>query len=220
MARVKPCRLRIASTVAGPCNKCRTRESPPCAYGAGFKQEKGTSREAHVAVRLAALGRLPQRVEMGKRGNRRPESDAIVAKATDLCKQRNAYQRVLVGIDLGHGVHDAAGPARFPLVLPDASSSGAPVVAVERSRGSNLPRRSTRSRSGRSSRKRCTMLLIFSLLLCSSDGTTHVLHQDPLGSVHGGSRRHGCQGTERLLSKAASSLASQVRFAFGKDLVA
>ena len=55
-----------------------------------FKQEKGTSREAHVAVGLAGLGRLLQRVEVGKRGNRRPEGDAIVAKATDLCRQRNA----------------------------------------------------------------------------------------------------------------------------------
>ena len=55
-----------------------------------------------------------------------------------------------------------AGPARLPLVLPDASSIGAPVVAVERSRGSSLPRRSTKSRSGRSSRNRCTMLLISS----------------------------------------------------------
>ena len=72
-----------------------------------LKQEKGTRREAHVAVRLAALGRLPQRVEVGKRGNWRAEGEAIVAKATDLCRQRNASQRVLLGIDLGHGVHDA-----------------------------------------------------------------------------------------------------------------
>ena len=34
-----------------------------------LKQEKGTGREAHVAVGLAALGRLPQRVEVGKGGN-------------------------------------------------------------------------------------------------------------------------------------------------------
>ena len=72
-----------------------------------LKQEKGTSREAHVAVRLAALGRLPQRVEVGKGGNWRPEGEAIVAEATDLCRQRSACQRVLLGIDLGHSVHDA-----------------------------------------------------------------------------------------------------------------
>ena len=82
-----------------------------------FKQEKGTSREAHVAIRLAALERLPQRMEMGKRGNRRLEGDAIVAKATNLSRQRNAYQRVLMGIDLGHGVHDAGRASSFPTCL-------------------------------------------------------------------------------------------------------
>ena len=40
------------------------------------------------------------------------------------------------------------------------------------------------------------------------------------GTIHGGPRRHGCQGTERTLFKAAPSPASQVRFAFGKGLIA
>ena len=82
-----------------------------------FKQEKGTSREAHVAVGLAALERLPQRVEVGKRGNRGPEGDARVAKATDLCRQRNACQRVLIGIDFGHSVHDAGRASSFSTCL-------------------------------------------------------------------------------------------------------
>ena len=46
-----------------------------------------------------------------------------MAKATDLSRQRNVYQGVLMGIDLGHGVQMRAGPARFPLVVPDAGSS-------------------------------------------------------------------------------------------------
>ena len=96
-------------------------------------------------------------MEMGKRSNRRLKGDAIVAQATDLGGQRNAYQGVLMGMAMVCMMR--AEPARFPLVLPDASSKGAPGVAVERSSGSSLPR-STRSRSGRSSRKRCTMLLI------------------------------------------------------------
>ena len=55
-------------------------------------------------------------MEVDKRGNRWLEGDTIVTKATDLCRQCNACQRVLMGIDLGHG----------PLVLPDASKVGLP----------------------------------------------------------------------------------------------
>ena len=134
-----------------------------------FKQEKGTSREAHVAVRLAALGRLPQRVEVGKRGNRRPEGDAIVAKATDLCRQRNACQRVLMGIDLGYGVHDAGRAISFSTCLARRLQHWGSRVAVERSRGCSL-QESLHDAADQQS--------LFGLLHCSSDGTTHILHQD------------------------------------------
>ena len=56
-------------------------------------------------------------MEMGKGSNRRPKGDAKVAQATDIGGQRKAYQGVLMGIDLGHGVHDARRASSFPTCL-------------------------------------------------------------------------------------------------------
>ena len=71
VARVKPCRPRMAST-AGPSSRCCTRGAPPCPCGAA----KDTSRSSRVPggkrtlpVRLAALGGLSHRVEVGNRGD-------------------------------------------------------------------------------------------------------------------------------------------------------
>ena len=100
------------------------------------KQEEGASREARVAIRLAALGRPPQRMEMGKGGNRRPKGDAIVAQATDLSRQRNAYQGVLMGIDLGHGVHDAGRAKPWSAAVEAACQEEAPGAEAEGQAGS------------------------------------------------------------------------------------
>ena len=55
-----------------------------------------------------------------------------MAKATKLSRQRNAFQRVLMGI-LGRGVHDAGRASSFPTCLARCLQQ-APLLA-ERSRG-------------------------------------------------------------------------------------
>ena len=110
-----------------------------------LEKQQSTRREADIAVRLAALGGLSHRVEVGKGGDWRPKGEAIVAQATNLSRECNASSECFWGLILAMLCMMRAGPARLPLVLPDASSSWAPVVAVERSRGSSLPRSSTRS---------------------------------------------------------------------------
>ena len=166
-ARVKPCRPWISSTVAGPCNKCRTRESLPCACGAAKDtlRREGYQPGSAYCIRLLPWGVFRRGWKWAREVIVGLEGDAIVAKARP---QQTAHaphpKECSWGLILAMVCMMRAGPARFPLVLPDASSIGAPVVAVERSRGSNLPRRSTRSRSGR---------FFFASALCSA-GTAYI----------------------------------------------
>ena len=51
-----------------------------------LEKKQSTRREADIAVRLAALGGLAHRMEVGKGGDWRPEGEAILAQATNLSR--------------------------------------------------------------------------------------------------------------------------------------
>ena len=105
-----------------------------------------------------------------------------MAQATDLGRQRNAYQGVLMGIDLGHGVHDACRASSFPTCLARRLQQG----GSRCSRGAQQWKQPAKKKHQEPKRKvkqealhnAANQRSFFSLFHCSSDGTTQVLNQD------------------------------------------